>query len=282
MSAASSSSRPLPAAIIRQIGIQSRETRLAGTVALTRDIPQHNCSIEGLSSIAPALLDKLASGEALPVGSVEFVRSAMALAGFPEPKNFSYPSALHMHLNREVRQVRAGHVLGHWFVKPVATKAFNGFVFHTLQNPDLLDQHDREQYDAFMRLPPEDRVWISEPVSFVSEIRHYVLDGRVIGLGRYDDGDLLSPLPDVGVVFDMVCRMNEDSRTPVAYALDVGVLSSGETALVEVTDAWSIGYYSGTLLPEDYLRMLWARWQQMRTAKDPTEAYAERSEYSHD
>lgn len=268
----------LPCTILRQAGIQSREVKIAGTVALLRDIPQHNCSLQGLDALAGGAIAELAAGRMLPVGSVEFVRRAMALAGKPEPQNMSYPDALRDHLLRDVRRLRAGLVLGHWFVKPTTTKAFTGFVFDTFTDPASLGDHDREQHDAFMALGADEPVWVSEPVTFVSEVRYYVLDGRVLGSARYDDHDdgqgqdrcaVPSPMPDIETVNSMIERMSADREAPIAYALDAGVLSTGETALVEANDAWALGYYSGSLSHEDYLRMLWARWQQIAGVAKP-------------
>jgi hypothetical protein len=45
--------------------------------------------------------------------------------------------------------------------------------------------------------------------------------------------------------------------------LDWGELEWGEPALVEVNDAWALGFYKGTLSDKDYIEMLYARWQQL-------------------
>jgi hypothetical protein len=52
---------------------------------------------------------------------------------------------------------------------------------------------------------------------------------------------------------------------PVAYALDVGVLSTGETALVEVNDFWAIGCYGFEGLP--LLPMLTQRYREIQRNK---------------
>lgn len=259
------SSAPLPFSVICQADRQSREERLVAQEALVRDIPLCRAGLEDLGAHAQAL----ASGKVLPIGSVEFVREAFRFAGIIEPANLSYPLSLKPYLHRQLHKRAAGSVLGRWFIKPTTTKAFTGFVFDTLGNPDHLSAHDRVQYDAFLALPPEALVWVSEPVTWRSEVRYYVLDGRILGAGRYDDGPDEAPWPDPDIVRDMVVQCHRSSCVPVAYCLDIGVLDSGETALVEANDAWALGFYSGTLSAADYLQMLCRRWQELFNASDP-------------
>lgn len=245
--------------ILRQAGVSPVEGRVAAQYAMTSDVPIKTVSFEDLASHA----DVLRTGTVLPIGSVEFVRKAMGLTGLPEPENMTYPDALREYLRRDVHQCTAGSVLGAWFVKPVTTKAFTGFVFDTMQAADTLPDHDREQHAAFLALPSEAPVWVSEPVSWLSEFRYYVLGGQVVGEGRYDDGPDDLPSPDTLLVSEMAGRLAGEPSAPVAFSLDVGVLASGETALVEVNDAWALGFYRGTLSHRGYVSMLWRRWQQL-------------------
>ena len=243
--------------------LSTTETRAATTGAMLLDHPVTvlRCSLDALQE--PATAVKLTSGTALPVGSVEFVREAMRVAGIEEPENMSYPPVLTDFLCREVHRVRAGDVLGTWFVKPCATKAFTGFVFSTLADPEKLDEHDRIRYEAFMALPATESVWISEPVEFLCEWRHYVMGSNVIGRARYDeDGADEAPEPDSSVVALAVQAMG-----PGSYVLDFGVLDSGETALVEVNDAWAIGHYGKALRPREYLKFLGTRWNELMESK---------------
>ena len=55
--------------------------------------------------------------------------------------------------------------------------------------------------------------------------------------------------------------MSSKGGCPSSYALDVGVLSTGETALVEVNDAYGIGAYG--IAAEHYYTFLKARWDEL-------------------
>ena len=115
----------------------------------------------------------------------------------------------------------------------------------------------------FLSLSPDTPVWVSEPVTWLSEFRYYVIDGAVRGEGRYDDAPDDMPRPDYFTVGEMAAVMAKTPGAPAAFCLDVGALRSGETALIECNDAWAVGYYKGTLSHRDYVEMLWRRWEQL-------------------
>lgn len=50
---------------------------------------------------------------------------------------------------------------------------------------------------------------------------------------------------------------------PVSFALDLGILSTGEIALVEMNDAFSIGKYNG-IDDETYAKFLITRWNELK------------------
>ncbi|WP_186214812.1 ATP-grasp domain-containing protein [Burkholderia gladioli] len=245
--------------ILRQAGTSHMEEKVVLQYALMTDVPIQSTRIESIVSAA----DSLRAGTTLPVGTVEFVRAAMELAGIEEPANLSYPEVLRPWLYRKLEKRAAGSVLGHYFIKPTATKRFTGFVFDTLSNPEHLSFHDRAQYNAFLSMPADEKVWVSEPVTWLSEFRYYVLDGKVLGNGRYDDGPDDAPEPDEDAVGQMAQLMAREPDAPAAFSIDVGVLDTGETALIECNDAWALGYYKGTLSHRDYVAMLWRRWEQL-------------------
>jgi hypothetical protein len=234
----------------------SAETRAIRLACLLNDIAIVNSSMQGLETYR----QQLRSGTCLPVGSVEFVRCAMQTAGIREPENLSYPEGAQRFLNRTIRQTKAGQVLGIWFVKPMVTKAFTGFVYDTMAQEHSYSEADRESLAAFLAMPADAPVWISEPVTFLSEWRYYVQQGKIIGSARYDaTGDDNAPQPENGTVLE--CITATGLTTP--FAADFGVLDDGSTALVEVNDAWSLGLYGQALEPMAYLRFLYSRWQSL-------------------
>ena len=65
--------------------------------------------------------------------------------------------------------------------------------------------------------------------------------------------------PERETISTMVAGFGADA--PDAYALDVGIVPSGDTALVEVTDGFALGSYG--LEPDVYLAVLAIRWRQL-------------------
>ena len=212
---------------------------------------------------------------AIPVGSVEFVREAMRVTGISEPTPINYPSSLRSFLHREMQCLPKDRLPnGNWFLKPAGkTKLFDGFVNVFDDETDVGERSFRkEQREAFDRLPSTTPVFVSEIVNFVSEWRYYILKDKIVGAARYDDGDDDAPIPSEKTVKAMLSAYKKDDKTrPVAFGLDVGVLKSGETALVEVNDAWSLGLYQDMTDTAAYLEMLSRRWNQMMGNKPRAE-----------
>jgi len=194
----------------------------------------------------------------LPVGSVEFVRAAARRLGVSLPDFEAYPQALRRFLHRAVRPGilnDAQSTRSVLFVRPMrAIKAFTGFV--STDPPLSLMDPRLEGAD------PTTAVWFCTPVSWLCEWRYYIVDNQVLGAGRYDpEGADDAPDPDPQQVQAMVAAFGPCA--PAGYALDVGVLSTGQTALIEVNDGWALGHYKGTCSPADYLRLLQARWEEL-------------------
>lgn len=57
-------------------------------------------------------------------------------------------------------------------------------------------------------------------------------------------------------------------EAPAAYGIDFGVLSSGETALVEANDGYALGAYKIESAP--YAELLFARWAELVGMIDAT------------
>jgi hypothetical protein len=219
--------------------------------------------------------DALASGRMMPVGSVEFVRAAMQIAGVKEPQQDCYPVPLRRLLHRPVHLRRLADLADQaepCFIKPAkVTKLFSGFIWRPDTDASELSEHDREQLQAISGLPIQTTIWVSPHVDFISEVRYYVIDGRIAGHARYDlDGADDAPLPDREVVEQAVAALAW--RHP--HTLDMGVLASGATALVEAHHAWSIGLYGSAMEPRAYYRMLRGYWDHLLGLCEPAATQA--------
>lgn len=234
-----------------------RETRAILQECMLTDIPFNYVGDNDLGKYQ----SDLKQGDTMAVGSVEFVRKAFSLAGKKEPNIVPYPAVLSDYLYREIQVTDLLGIVGNRvFVKPTELKKFNGFVYNNSRKLSDYDDHDRDQLLILIRQPIYTKFYVSEVVEFLSEHRFYV-DGNcvILGSARYDPNDGDAPEPDMAIVKEMISRFNR--KTP--YALDVGVLKNGTTALVEVNDAWAIGLYGSALSTRDYLNFLWTRWQDI-------------------
>lgn len=199
--------------------------------------------------------------DALVVGGILPVRTAVERLGFKPPENVDYPVCLEPFLRRNIRRatMRDAHrlcvddkVVPPVFIKPVTGhKEFDGHVIACFR--------DTIRTAGWVQQTPEMEVWISDAVEFTSECRYFVNRGQVVGVGHYK-GDPLK-LPE-GYVVRQAVKVYEDSgEAPVAYTIDFGVISNGETVLVEVNDGFAFGCYGLNSLK--HARMLEDRWCQM-------------------
>jgi hypothetical protein len=252
-----------PSLIIQQPGSSAAEARAVTHAALLADIRLVVAPVADLARHREAL----AKGQALPQGSVKYVREAMRVGGIREPQFSGYPRVLEAFFERKIWQgtkadlARAREPV---FVKPVKTKLFTGFVPPAGASAQSLDEHDQEQWQALQALAEDEPLWFSEPVRFLSETRFYVVSGRVLGGARYDPlGADDAPCVPAEIAQRAADAWQEQGDAPAAYALDFGVLVDGRFALVEANDGWALGLYGKALSPRQYLEFLSARWRQI-------------------
>lgn len=196
-----------------------------------------------------------------PVGSVEFFRAWLYHLELHEPEPIDYPQELEQFLGRDINQFNDVKSIPPSmfpvFVKPVATKAWTGFVAN---KPEDIAQL-------------RGSVWTSSVVEFREEFRAYVQGKRMLFVSRYDDLEDGCETPSSQVmafISDMIDALSApSSETRLdAYALDVGVCADGEIRLIELTDAWACGLYRPDT-PKyqgyrmDYFKWLYARWGQI-------------------
>lgn len=242
----------------------SLESRVVTQAVLTSDVYE----LVPVSYDDLFMLDPHEIRQGLPIGSVEFMQRAMDQGSIIRPNLSPYPHRLapvcvtyttEVTVKRFFRALRGRQRM---FVKPVRLKQFNGFVCYDADSGHVYDEHDQEQYDILCSLPDDDCVYLGSVVEWASEWRYYIDDrSMILGRGRYDanDTDDRAVQPDAGVVQLMIEVLGLDHP----YCLDVGVLSTGETRLVEFTDAWAVGLYGDALNPLQYLRFLAWRWRSI-------------------
>jgi hypothetical protein len=109
-------------------------------------------------------------------------------------------------------------------------------------------------------LPDNHEVLVSEYVVFVSEWRCFVCREHILDLCRYQ-GEVFQ-YPDPQVVKNAI---SDYSRIgPAGYGIDFGVLTNGQTVLVEVNEGYSLSPYG--LESMEYAELLEARWLQLMGA----------------
>lgn len=172
----------------------------------------------------------------MAVGGVEFVKHALRHLGKTLPEHTPYPPVLQHLLHRFVKRLphlRDAKALLEertLFVKSATHKRFTGFV---AEGPT-----DYRFSGASNSTP----VWISSPVKFVSEWRVYVAQDVILDIRFADHGGDRSVSPDVKVITEAITLLTRIGA-PQGYVIDFGVLSTGETALVEMNDGFSFGAY---------------------------------------
>ena len=179
----------------------------------------------------------------LAVGSVEFMNLVFNRLGLSEIRVPLNSNRTHqVSTLGEIRKLaKSGNK---YFIKPFDIKLFTGFVI------------DQMEYTHIKSIPDDTPVMVYEPFNhqIESEWRCYILHNRVEYIANYS-GDFLVSVD--GSYLQKVIEENK-STFPVAYTIDIGVLSNGENVVVEFNDMWAIGNYG---LPNNlYLRMLSERY----------------------
>jgi hypothetical protein len=139
------------------------------------------------------------------------------------------------------------------FVKPSAfRKSFTGRVVGT--SGDFME---------IGRVSRRQEVWCSDVVTWKSEFRVYVINDEIVGVDHYA-GDRDAGL-DLGTVARALRAYRESGEAPSAYGIDFGVLATGESALVEANDGYSLGAYE--LAAKPYTDLLVRRWCELLQAR---------------
>ncbi|MFC9966633.1 ATP-grasp domain-containing protein [Nocardia ignorata] len=195
--------------------------------------------------------------ETFVAGDMPAMHGAMRQLGIPIPLPDDYPEVLGSFLGRKVWTSTLGQVertmesssTAAVFVKPAdRRKNFTGTVCYS--------EHD---FGAWGGASRHQRVRCSEVVTWVSEFRVYVIGGQVVATDHYAGDD--SAQLDMNVVHAAVDVYHRSGTAPSAYAIDFGVLTNGDTALVEVNDGYALGAYRITA--DHYTELVMARWREL-------------------
>lgn len=156
------------------------------------------------------------------------------------------PECLHQFFKRKLWKSTIGKLKlfpKYCFIKPLnESKFFSGFIFDGISG--LI------KISAF---PDDLEILCSEVVDFVSEYRCFVHNGLLVDVRRY--GGNITKFVDVNVALDCIKTF---SSAPISYSIDLGLTTTGETVIVELNDAYSLGGYGidSTL----YVKMIIDRW----------------------
>lgn len=188
-------------------------------------------------------------------GVIPVMYSAMKKLGI-EYKHDDYPERLRKYLHRRIWETKLGYI---------KEQVFNGY----LVNPIFIKPKDKlKKFTGFLLNSIDDwfltdgavdgtNIICSEPVKWVTEYRIPVINKIPRDYCNYFGN------PDIQVDKSAVQNMIDDwTDSPKAYCLDVGVLDTGETALIEINDAFSCGSYS--MSSETYGDLLTTRWNELK------------------
>ena len=191
----------------------------------------------------------------VPVGSVEFV-SAYLNRFYPDAKEalkpLNVPECLYPYAGRTITNV----------TKPEDMNIFG--------NSALVFAKDMNQIKSprtgFIGLPEFERVQdcqVSSVLDFQSEWRVFVFQDALYDCRCYQ-GDCFN-IPSKDRIYEMMNAFRNEG-TPVAYTLDVGVTTKGETVVIECHRFFSCGLY-GFSQQNIYPAMLSQTWYQMRNMR---------------
>lgn len=195
--------------------------------------------------------------ETFIAGDVDVMHGAMRQLKIEVPAPNDYPESLRPFMHRKVYISTLGRVERTLiegggetvFVKPCdRRKDFTGRTFASFHDFNEIGNVSRRQ-----------NVWCSEVVTWLSEYRVYVVRGGIVSIDRYA-GDPEITL-DRNTVEEALAAFRASGEAPSAFAIDFGVLDSGETALVEANDGYSIGAYQIGAGP--YTDLLFTRWAEL-------------------
>lgn len=188
-------------------------------------------------------------------GSIDVMHGAMKQLGIEVPEPNDFPKSLEPFFHRKIWRSSVKALLSaleyerEVFAKPAGRqKYFNGRVFSSHSDMCFLSGVSRQE-----------PVWCSDIVNWKSEFRIYVIGTEIVAQRLYSGDPAV--LPSQATIDEAIRLYAASGEAPAAYGIDFGVLDTGETALVEANDGYSLGVYNLEAGP--YTQLLFTRWQQL-------------------
>lgn len=200
--------------------------------------------------------------QSLVVGDLPCISGALKQLEIPVPPPNDYPPSLTEFLHRRVwkstiAQLESGLRNGRLpvtFAKPATrSKRFTGCLFES----------ESDLYRVY-GVSRQEELWCSEPVTWLSEFRVYVVQSEIRSVDHYA-GDAAIAI-DLTEVNRAIRTLEAAGESYAGYAIDFGILDSGQTALIELNDGYAIGAYA--IDRQNYTEMLWARWEELLTQRE--------------
>ena len=220
-------------------------------------------------------------------GDIDVMFHAMKRLGI-EYSYTDYPECLKEYLYRDIWEdtlsnikvdlFEEGYLKKPIFIKPKDDlKKFTGFVLETID--DLQNCKGASG---------QTKIWCCDPVRFTSEWRVLFKKKEImpddlngcyydIKITKYNKGiDNAAFAKVIEQVQNIIYTHQFEmlNKLPVAFALDLGIMTTGHVALIEMNDAFSLGLYqnsSGTPkdeLEKHYAKCLISRWKELVNSKE--------------
>jgi len=167
----------------------------------------------------------------IPIGSVEFVQQYLEIFHNINIKPINIPEELFSFCERKVINGTEKDIIGSKFVK---------------SNDKI------KSYTEITKKAPPGNYQISEIIEIESEWRSFVYKNKLVGLQNYS-GDF-KIFPDVEKIETII---NNYKSAPIAYTLDVAILTNNKTDIIEIHDFFSCGLYGFSdrkILPYMFIR----------------------------
>ncbi|EQM48506.1 hypothetical protein D051_0693 [Vibrio parahaemolyticus VPCR-2010] len=196
--------------------------------------------------------------EDVVVGNIPCIHRTLRSLGVEPVDIDDYPSCLRHLMCRQVEELTVSEAMyriavsgEQLFAKPKQAKLFTGQEFSPMSGMSILRGLDGDK-----------ELYVSPIVNWLCEFRVYVSQGKVLASCRYDDNPDDDLSIDMSVVENAVKTLTNSGFFPNGYSLDFGLLDTGETALIELNDGYSLGKYKG-ISDAEYFYLISNRWYQL-------------------